>query len=127
MDHHEGIIIEESLENTSVLKRVKILSTQVEPITDDHQTPWLTQWTIHTVEVAEDDVKEIAEEIRQSLDRAHSGSWYADFKNTTHHIVIFPEKVFIIDRTVQAEYDEVRQYGISLGIPAPQMDFQPGD
>ena len=37
----EGIIIEESLTDNSVLSEVNIVSTKVEPMTVGHQIPWI--------------------------------------------------------------------------------------
>jgi len=125
MNNYKGVIIEESLENKEVLKKVKIISTKVEKVTEEHKTPWLSQWTLHTVEIPENEAKEIAEEISNSLDCAHSGSWYADFKNNTHHYIIFRNKIFYIDRKSKEQYDEAKRYGISLGIPEYQVDFHP--
>lgn len=123
--NYKGIIIEESLENKDILKNIKILSTEIEKVTEKHKTPWLSQWTLHTVEIPEDKAEEIAKRISQSLDRDHGGSWYADFKNDAYHYIIFQNKVFFIDRNNKAEYDEATQYGISLGIPDYQVDFSP--
>lgn len=125
MGNYQGVIIEESLENKEILKKVKVISTKVEKVTDEHQTPWLSQWTLYTVEIPESKAKAIAEEVSGLLDRAHSGSWYADFKNNTHHYIIFRDKVFHIDRKSKEQYDEVKRYGISLGIPEYQVDFHP--
>ena len=125
MENYQGVIIEESLENKEVLKKIKIISTKVEPITDEHKTPWLSQWTLHTVEIPDNEAKEIAEGISKSLDRNHGGSWYADFKNDTYHYIIFRDKIFYIDRKSKEQYDEAKSYGISLGIPEYQVDFHP--
>lgn len=121
MINFNGVIIEESLENKGVLKKVKILSTKVEQVTKEHETPWLSQWTLHTVEILDKDVKVIAEEISKSLDRKHGGSWYADFKNETHHYIIFCDIIFFIDRKNKEQYAEAKRYGISLGIPERQL------
>lgn len=120
----KGVIIEESLKDKSVLKKVKILSTKIEPVTKEHQTPWLKQWTLDAVEIPENKAEEIAEEIRKSLETEHT-AWYADFKNDFTHFIIFPEKIFKIDRSSEKEYKEARDYGISLGIPEYQVDFSP--
>jgi len=125
MENYQGVIIEESLENKEVLKKIKIISTKVEPITEEHKTPWLLRWTLHTVEISDNVAKEIAEEISKSLDRDHGGSWYADFKNDTHHYIIFRDKTFYIDRKSKEQYDEAKRYGISLGVPEYQVDFHP--
>jgi hypothetical protein len=39
--NYEGVIIEESLKDKSILKDIKVVSTKVEPITKEHKTPWL--------------------------------------------------------------------------------------
>ncbi|MBI2665806.1 hypothetical protein HYX12_04250 [Candidatus Woesearchaeota archaeon] len=49
----KGVIIEESLARKEILQKIKILSTKIEPVTEKHKTPWLKQWTLHTVEVPE--------------------------------------------------------------------------
>ena len=125
MTDYKGVIIEESLENKKVLKKVKIISTKVEQVTNKHKTPWLSQWTLHTVEIPENEARDIAEEISQSLDRDHGGSWYADFKNKTYAYIIFRNKIFYIDRINKEQHDEAKRYGISLGIPEYQVDFHP--
>ncbi len=123
MNNYRGIIIEESLENKDVLKKVKIVSTKVEKVTDEHKTPWISQWTLHTVEVSESEARAVAEEVSKALDRLHN--WYADYKNETHHYIIFRDKVFCVDRTSKEQYDEAKRYGILLGIPEYQLDFHP--
>ncbi len=125
MNNYKGTIIEESLANKDVLKKVKIISTKVEPITDEHKTPWLSQWTLHSVEIPESKAQGVAEEISKSLDYSHNSSWYADYKNDTHHYIIFRDKLFYIDRKSKEQYDEAKRYGISLGIPEYQVDFHP--
>lgn len=125
MKNYRGVIIGESLANKDVLKNVKILSTKVEKVTEEHQTPWLSQWTLHTVEIPENEAQAVAEKISKSLDYSHDSSWYADYKNDTHHYIIFQNKIFYIDRKSKEQYDEAKRYGISLGIPEYQVDFHP--
>src|SRR3989338_10098153 len=123
MRNFNGVIIEESLENKDVLQKVKIIETKVEEVTEEHKTPWIKQWTLHTVEIPENQANEIAEDLSKSLDSEHS--WYADFKNDKFHYIIFRNKVFFIDRSSKEQYDEAKKYGISLGIPEYQLDFSP--
>ena len=120
--NYQGVIIEESLEDINILQLVKILKTKVEPVTDEHQSPWLKQWTLHTIEVSEELVEKVAKKISKSLDKKHN--WYADFKNNTTAFIIFRNKIFRVDRYSQKQYDEAKQYGISLGIPEYQVDFK---
>ena len=123
--NYKGVIIEESLQNPDILRDVKILETKVEEVVKKHETPWLKQWTLHTVEVPEEKAEELAGKIGKSLDASHGNSWYADFVNDSHHYIIFPNKVFFIDRWNKKEYDEAKEYGISIGIPEHQVDFHP--
>ena len=119
-----GVIIEESLEKKDVLKKVKIVKTKIEKVVEKHKTPWIKQWTLHTVEIPENHAKSVAKELSKSLDSQHN--WYADFKNNTHHYIIFRNKVFFIDRRSKEQYDKAKMHGISLGIPEYQVDFHPG-
>lgn len=119
--NYQGVIIEESLDDKKVLEKVKILSTEIEGVMENHKTPWIKQWKLHTVEIPESEAEKIAEEISESLDREYN--WYADFKNDSVHFIIFRDKIFKIDRTSKEQYDEVKKYGISIGIPDYQVDF----
>lgn len=119
-----GVIIEESLTDKSVLNDVTIISTKVEPVTEKHKTPWVKQWTLHTVEISDDKAMEVADKISKALDKDHD--WYADFKTETEHYVLYTGKVFhITDRTDKKQYDEATEYGVSIGIPDYQVDFSP--
>lgn len=124
---YKGVIIEESLSNTPILKDVSILETKVETVTPEHQTPWLKQWTLHTVEVPEDKAEDIAEKLSKSLDYSHNSSWYADFQNDKYHFIIFQDKIFKVKIDDAEGFKEAKQYGISLGIPEYQVDFAPQD
>ncbi|EKE20888.1 MAG: hypothetical protein ACD_7C00443G0003 [uncultured bacterium] len=123
MNNFKGVIIEESLENKDVLGKVKIVKTNIEQVAEGHKTPWIKQWTLHTVEILENEADNIAEEIGKSLDSEHN--WYADFKNHDFHYVIFRDKVFKVERSKSEQYNAVTEYGVSLGIPDYQLDFSP--
>src|SRR3989338_2439900 len=110
--NYQGVIIEESLENKDILKDVKISDTKVEEVVEEHKTPWIKQWTLHTVEIPENEAGNVAKKISKALDSEHN--WYADFKNDSHHYIIFRDKVFYIDRKSKEQYDEAKRYGISL-------------
>src|SRR6185369_14816146 len=122
MENFKGTIIEESLEDKSVLNKVKILSTKVEDVTERHQTHWIKKWTLHKVEIDAKEVEAIAELISKSLDKERKHSWYADFKNEDLHYVVYRDKVFKINRTNSKEYAQAREYGLALGIPPYQID-----
>ena len=123
MKNYQGIIIEESLQNKDILKNIRIVSTKVEKVTEKHKTPWIKQWTLHIVEISEDQSDSIAEKISKGLDSEHP--WYADFKNDFFDFIIFYNKFFKVDRSCKEQYDAVVKFGLSLGIPDYQLDFSP--
>jgi len=117
---YKGVIIEESLSDKSVLGKVKIIEIKVEPITPEHKTSWLKQWTLHTVEIPEEKSDEIAMDISKSLDNEHT-SWYADYKNEKYHYIIYSGKVFKVDLQNPVLYKTAKEYGLSIGIPEYQL------
>ncbi len=117
-----GVIIEESLKDKAVLKKIKIIKTKTEKVTERHQTPYLKKWTLHTVRIPADEAEKIAKEISESFGAVHSG-WYADFKNRERHYIIFPGKIFRVDRSKKENYTEAVKHGLSLGIPDYQLVF----
>lgn len=119
--NYQGVVIEESLGDKSVIKDLPIVSTKVEQVTPEHKTPWIKQWTLHTVDVPEEKAQDLAEKLSHCLDKEHE--WYADFKNNTAHFIIFRDKVFKINRRNVTEYEAAREYGLSLGIPEYQVNF----
>lgn len=122
--NYKGTIIQESLGDQSVLRDITILATRVEEVTEKHQTPWLKQWTLHTVEIPEEKADEFAQKISTSFDPKHP-NWYVDFKNNIYHFIIFPNKIFKVDVASPILYKETKSYGMSLGIPDYQLNFAP--
>ena len=80
---YTGVIIEESLANKEILKKAKITHSKIEAATERHKTHWVKQWTLHTVEVPEDQAEIVALELSKDLDSEHD--WYADYKNDSTH------------------------------------------
>ncbi|HLD57746.1 MAG TPA: hypothetical protein VJA47_05535 [archaeon] len=125
MADFKGVIIEESLEKKDVLRKVNIVKTNVEQVGEEHKTPWLEKWTLHTVAIQENQAENISKEISKSLDSKHGGSWYADFKSDKLHYIVFRGKIFKVDRSKPEQYKKVTKYGLRLGIPKYQVDFSP--
>lgn len=125
MEDYRGVIIEESLKDKRVLTEVNVTKTRVSRVTDEHRTPWLTQWTLHTVKMPPAKAWPVARLLSRSLDDSHGGSWYADFRNDRFHFIVFRSKIFKVDTQKPEEYVEARKYGRGLGIPDYQLDFTP--
>ncbi|MDP2925165.1 MAG: hypothetical protein Q8N99_02215 [Nanoarchaeota archaeon] len=88
---YKGVIIEESLEDKSILKEVKIIKTKIEKVTFNYRTPWLKQWTIHTIEIPEEKIDEICKKIKKAFDSEHN--WYIDLKNNKYEITVFHDQI----------------------------------
>lgn len=124
--NYKGVFIEESLGDKSILKKVKIIRTKVEKVTPKHNTPWVGQWTLRTVEILEEKGDEIAEALKWSFDPTHP-QWYADFKNDKYHYIVYNGEIFKVDLTNPTTYNDAKEYGIGIGIPEYQVDFAPED
>ena len=117
-----GVIIEESLRDTGVLRELRIVRTSQQPVTEWHRTPWVRQWTLHVVEIADEAAERLAGRLAEAIDTTH-GAWYADFKNHDTHYVVFAGHVFRVQRAAPAAYEDAKAYGRALGIPEYQLDF----
>ncbi|QQG50603.1 MAG: hypothetical protein HZB75_03665 [Candidatus Saccharibacteria bacterium] len=119
---YQGVIIEESLRDSNALSGLNITSTKVEKVTPAHNTPWLQQWTLHRFDADEQEAEDLAQRLSRAL---QVGYWYADFKNSSVHYIIFPNEVFRIDRSQPEQYEAAVEHGLTLDIPDYQLDFSP--
>lgn len=87
----KGVIVEESLKDKSVLKDIKIIKKQTEAVTSKHRTPWLSKWTLLTIEFPEEKIDEICEKLQKCLDNEHE--WYIDLKSKKYDITIFNDRI----------------------------------
>jgi 8-oxo-dGTP pyrophosphatase MutT (NUDIX family) len=122
--NYQGIVIEESLADVAILAKLHIVSRQVVKVKPEHRTPWLEQWTLHTVSIPDAEAKQVADALSRTLETQHK-SWYIDFKDDATHYIIFPGKVFKVDRMQPEQYKPVVAYGLEWGIPRLQLDFSP--
>ena len=122
MKKYSGCIIEESLTNKDVLKEFIITRTNVEKVTEESNTPDLDVWTIHIVEIAENKIESIVPLLSKSIDGSRkNGGWYTDLKSDDWHYIIFSGKVFKVDRSSGEQYEQAKEYGMSIGIPEYQL------
>jgi hypothetical protein len=66
----------------------------------------------------------MAKQLSASIENEHGSAWYIDFRNDDHHWVVFPNKVFKVERTKPEQNREAVNYGLSLGIPDYQLDWE---
>lgn len=122
MKKYSGCVIEESLTNKDVLKEFIITRTNVEKVTEESNTPDLDVWTMHIVEIAENKIESIVPLLSKSIDGSRkNGGWYTDLKSDDWHYIIFSGKVFKVDRSSDEQYEQAKEYGMSIGIPEYQL------
>lgn len=104
---YKGTIIENSLSNKDLLKKIRIKRTWQDG-----------DWTLHSVFLDEDQVAELS----RSLD---NGPWYIHiWKQGQDDVkIIFKDKIFDIKFSDKSTWAEAVEHGKSLGIPVEQLDF----
>jgi len=102
-----GTIIENSLSDKSILKKVQITGTKLSG-----------DWILHSVLVNEN----IIPELSRSLDK---GPWYIHLweQGKDDVIIVFKDKVFNIKFSDKSTWTETVAYGKSIGIPEKQLNF----
>src|SRR5438045_737129 len=110
---YQGEVIEESLKDPGIIKSLPVTTTRIEQVTERHRTPWLKQWTLHILSVPPAQAESLAEQLGHDIETSHQ-AWYIDSKNDTTHYIIFPDKVFKIDRAKTEQYEEAKAYGMTL-------------
>lgn len=103
----KGTVIENSLSNKEILKKLRISKTWQ---TDD--------WTLHNVLLDEDQIPELS----RSLD---NGPWYIHiwYQGKDEVKVIYKDKIFDIKFSDKTTWVDAVEYGKTLGIPEEQLDF----
>jgi hypothetical protein len=117
-----GLLLKESLADPGVLDLLHITQTEQWQVSNPSadQPP---VWTALSFDcpVVQDD--RIAEALSQALKQR---GWFIDATSGETVYVIFPGRVFRYLNGDASEGEAARSYGISLGIPARQLDWDDG-
>lgn len=103
----KGTIIENSLQDKTLLEKVKITRT------------WKGgDWVLHDVLVDEEQVPEISKYISD-------GPWYIHLwkSGEDDFVILFKDKLFHVNASDPASFADAIAYGKSIGIPEEQLDF----
>ena len=113
----KGVIIEESLEDKSLLSLVKIISSRQTTLENESERGVLT---FHSVELKDSNLDEFIETAQKSI----KDSFYIHICKDSEMIVIFRNKVFRFSSDNLEGLNEAREYGISVGVFKEQMPFE---
>ena len=127
---YKACIISESLHNQEIFSwpQISLLETKVYPYKEEMQTPWLSQWTFNWITFNDAMLNNVIEFLSKNI--GNGKEWYTDLQSDQEKVFIFRDRVFHIANSNPKEalikqYREVVDYGISVGIPAHQMDITP--
>lgn len=111
MDRYQGIIIRQSLRDSSVLNLFEQLATRR-----------IGSWLFFLVQLEASALDATVKKLQNAM--VEDDEWYAHFFSGDRLIVVFREAVFFT--TVSPEgWEEVVSYGLTRGIPLKQLDFEP--
>jgi len=112
MEEFHAILVDKSLISPEVLGALKILSENADG-----------DWTLYKIAVIENDLIRTIKLIQLGM---LEGGWYFHLYNSdgSRLIVVFKDKFFDISNN-PLTWTEAVQYGLSLGTPLAQLDFNP--
>jgi len=110
----QGVLLEESLEDKSLLNLVKIIDTEKDTLEGENKI-----LTFHKIEVSEANkdafVRTAIQKIKQKF--------YLHIVKKGVMYVIFRKSMYKFSKGYP-ELEEAREHGISIGIPKEQMPFE---
>jgi hypothetical protein len=104
---YKGTIVENSLADKSILKKVQITKT------------WKDEdWILHDVLVEENQLEELGATLAD-------GPWYMNFwiPDGDEMKVVYKNKIFDLKISDKSTWAKAMDYGRSIGIPEEQIDF----
>lgn len=112
-----GVIIEESLNDKSLLKLAKIIETEKATLENEKEAGVLT---FHKIEVPDAKKQEFLNLARSSI----KGKFYLHICKGGIMFVVYKNKVFEFSKKEVAKIIEARDYGAAHGILREQMEFE---
>ncbi len=102
---YTGVIIKSSLRDPRILEQFKVLKQEADE-----------DWELYTVEATKEQLEQLSNELIK-------GKWYTHFWQNRDVIVVYKDKIFEFNFDDKASWKPAIDYGLSIGIPAEQLDF----
>lgn len=112
-----GVIIEESLEDKSLLKLAKIDETKKSTLESEEEAGVLT---FHKIELLDDKKAEFLKMARTAI----KDTFYLHVCKNGVMIVVYRNKVFEFSKNETGKINEARDYGAAHGILREQLEFE---
>jgi hypothetical protein len=114
MNVWRGVIIEESLNDESLLKEVKIVATKISKLEKENRI-----LTFHSIEITDGFKNKYVDKVKLNI----KDSFYTHLCKDGSMVVIFHNKLFTFTKS-DPQLKKAREYGRSIGIIAEQMPFE---
>lgn len=111
MKTYLGTVVEESLRDNRFINELDILAVRISSAEKPED-----RWHLYKVRVSEEQIQELATQLNPE-------KWYAHFWDGTTIYAVFPGKTFAMNRIDRATWQPAIDFGLSLHIPAEQLDF----
>jgi hypothetical protein len=115
----QGLIIVESLKDTSVLDSLKITKTETWNVGSRAAGFQPKIWTAKTIEGHCDQLTATAQQISKVLLQR----WYANLSDDDTEYVVFYKKIFTHKKGDKKGAQKAINYGKSIGVPEHQLDW----
>ena len=110
----KGVIIEESLEDKSLLNLARIVKTDTSTLEAEEEKGSLH---FHKIEVDDAAKNEFVDKAKRSI----KNSWYIHICRNETMVVIFKDKSFEFTKKQNDRLEQARSYGLSIGILKEQL------
>lgn len=111
------MIIEESLDDKTILKSVKIVDTRKSTLENEDE-----KGILHFYDIQLDDKGK--DEFVQRASSAIKQGWYIHICKDKVMTIIFKGKYFSFNETQKDKIENAKKYGMSIGILKEQMDIE---
>lgn len=117
MDKYRGIIIAESIKDEKILKDIEKKSVEKYA----HKLNNEIDTTIYKVEIDAEEIDSFSRKISKSI---LPKGFYVHFLYDNKMIVVYPNKVFKLEKENSKEIEDCISYGMSLGIDKKMLKFK---
>ncbi len=116
----KGLVIKESLTDTSVINHLTVTKTEAEYV-ENAASDQPDTWTLISYTCEDREAEGLAKLFAASL---KEGKWYTNFTTGDNIVyVIFPKKIFTYPVGDLEKKQTARDYARSVGIPDGQVDW----
>ena len=117
-----GAIVCESLRPGAVIEVSGLVTTKLSRYDiDDPAAGQPSRWTLLEFDGPADAAGVLADQLAAAL--LVEGGWYANFSTTSEVFIVYARMVFRYDRATASGRAGAEEYGRSMGVPEPQLDW----